>query len=178
MALILLAAGRSKRFGSDKLTAKVDGRPLWEWAARAAETAGFATRYLVVAAHSSIGTRQGWDIVVNPDTDRGMGSSIAAGVTAAAARERVVIALADMPYVEAPHLRMLGEGRGTIFTRQVDDGAGTPAAFDRESFADLRSLTGDSGARSLGTPGAKLIDPRDRRMLRDIDRPGDLDPEI
>ena len=174
IALVLLAAGRSKRFGSDKMTAKLDGKPLWEWSAQAAESAGFQSLYLVVGDHSSMGSRRGWDRVVNRDAERGMGASIAAGVTAAAAHTRVVIALADMPYVGAEHLQMLGQGRGAIFTRQADGRAGTPAAFDRESFAQLRSLDGDKGARSLKIPGARCVEPRCDRMLLDIDRPADL----
>lgn len=174
VAFVLLAAGRSKRFGSDKLTAVLDEKPLWEWSAKAAEDAGFQNRFLVVGEHSSVGTRVGWNRVVNPDADRGMGSSIAAGVGAAGEHERVVITLADMPFIDPQHLRMLGEGRGAVFTRQADGGAGTPAAFDRASFAQLSSLAGDKGARSLEIHGARLVEPPSERMLLDIDRPADL----
>ena len=77
-ALILLAAGRSRRFGSDKLVAAFRGAPLWSWAARAAEEAGFAQRYLVVGPHSAISPRPGWQVVLNSRADEGMGASIAA----------------------------------------------------------------------------------------------------
>ena len=174
ISLVLLAAGRGRRFGGDKLAIELDGRPLWKWSAQAAEEAGFQTRYLVVGAHSSVGPRSGWQRVLSPDADRGMGASIAAGVAAAEACLRVVIALADMPYVEARHLRLLGEGAGAIFTRQADGSAGAPAAFDRVSFAQLRSLDGGRGARSLQIPGASIVEPNGPDMLLDIDTPGDL----
>ncbi|GAB5349730.1 nucleotidyltransferase family protein [Alteriqipengyuania sp. 357] len=174
IALVLLAAGRSRRFGSDKLTTRFQGKPLWEWAAEAAESAGFVSRYLVVGDHSCLHAPRGWHTVLNPEAGRGMGSSIAAGITAASGHQRAVIALADMPNIEAGHLRMLGEASGALFTRQADGSAGTPAAFDRESFAQLQTLTGDKGARSLEISRAGCVEPRGDRMLLDIDRPADL----
>ena len=42
VGFILLAAGRGKRFGRDKLTQDFRGQPLWSWVALAAEEAGFA----------------------------------------------------------------------------------------------------------------------------------------
>ena len=174
IALILLAAGRSERFGSDKLTALFRGRPLWEWAAAAAENAGFESLYLVIGEHSHVTPRERWQPVVNPDAERGLGTSIAAGVRAAAHHDRVVIALADMPLMEPAHLRLLGQETGAIFTRQPDGSAGSPAAFRQEHFVQLQSLDGDRGARSLSLPRALVIEPSTCGMLVDIDTPSDI----
>ena len=174
IALILLAAGRSERFGSDKLTVLFRGRPLWEWAAAAAESAGFESLYLVIGEHSRVTAREKWRPVVNPDAERGLGTSIAAGVCAAAHHDRVVIALADMPLMEPAHLRLLGQETGAIFTRQPDGSAGNPAAFGQEPFAQLRTLDEDRGARSLSLPNALVIAPQTSDMLIDVDTPSDL----
>ena len=174
IALILLAAGRSERFGSDKLTASFRARPLWEWAARAAEAAGFVNLYLVIGEHSGITGRDGWKLVINPEAERGLGTSISAGVGAASNHERVVITLADMPLMEPSHLRLLGQETGAIFTRQPDGSAGNPAAFGQEHFAQLRTLDEDRGARSLSLPNALLIAPQTSDMLIDVDTPSDL----
>ncbi|MAM37235.1 MAG: MobA-related protein [Erythrobacter sp.] len=174
IALVLLAAGRSERFGSDKLFASFRGKALWEWAAEAAEDAGFANLYMVVAERSQLLCRKGWRPVINPHAEQGMGTSIAAGVDAGSAHRRIVIALADMPMVGPHHLRLLAEGSGTVFTRQADGTPGSPAAFGQESFAALRSLKGDRGARSLSFPEASIVDPGDRRIVLDIDTPSEL----
>ena len=174
IALILLAAGRSERFGSDKLTVLFRGRPLWEWAAAAAESAGFESLYLVIGEHSRVTAREKWRPVVNPDAERGLGTSIAAGVRAAAHHDRVVIALADMPLMEPAHLRLLGQETGAIFTRQPDGSAGNPAAFGQEHFAQLRTLDEDRGVRSLSLPNALVIAPQTSDMLIDVDTPSDL----
>ena len=174
IALILLAAGRSERFGGDKLTAPFRGKSLWEWAAGSAERAGFAHLYLIVGDHSKIGIRQNWQTVVNPAAASGMGTSIAAGVAAAASHRRIVIALADMPMVDPNHLRLLAAESGPVFTRQADGTAGSPAAFDDDSFNALRSLGGDRGARSLSFPDAKIIEPGEEALVVDIDTPSEL----
>ena len=61
-----------------------------------------------------------------------------------------------------------------MFTRQGDGSEGTPAAFDQQSFALLRTLDGERGARSLRIPGASVIVPENATTLRDIDRPADI----
>lgn len=174
VALILLAAGRSARFGSDKLTSAFRDRPLWQWAAQAAEDAGFRNLYLVTGPHSLVVAHAPWRTVVNPNTEYGMGTSIAAGVAAATAHRRIVIALADMPLVTPSHLRRLGESTGTVFTRQADGSAGSPAAFGRDVFAALCTLDGDRGARGLRFADAAILTPDAVSSLIDIDRPADL----
>ena len=174
IALILLAAGRSERFGGEKLVTPFKGKPLWEWAAEAAENSGFQNLYLVTGEHTSIASSDRWRKVINPDAAKGMGTSIAAGVAAADAHERVVIALADMPLVTSDHLRALAHGTGAVFTRQQDGKAGCPAGFGRESFAALRKLTGDQGARGAIPANASILQPDDPVMLFDVDMQEDL----
>ena len=177
IALVLLAAGRSERFGGDKLMAEYKGKPLWTWAAMAAEEAGFQDLYIVNSPRTSIDPGNRWQTVVNADADRGMGTSIAAGVAAAKARQRVVITLGDMPMVAPSHLRALAERTGPVFTRQPDGNAGCPAAFGRESFDQLRQLDGDRGARILAHPDAVMMEPTSTGMLVDIDYKSDLAAE-
>ena len=173
--VILLAAGRSRRFGGDKLTAPFKGKPLWSWAADAAREAGLSDRYLVTGPHSSIVAAEGWQIVVNAQADKGMGTSIAAGLEAAAATcDRLVVILADMPLVTPDHLRRLANADGTVFTRYDEAGFGCPAAFPRSAFEKLRTLRADRGARAIRLNDATTIDPDEGTSLVDIDTAQDL----
>ena len=169
--VVLLAAGRSERFGGDKLTADLRGRPLWEWAARAAEEAGFSNRFVVVGPDYRLAERQGWTPVVNRRAHEGMGTSIAAGVLAASGCQRVVIMLADMPFVEPAHLLRLAQGETAMFTRYDDGRHGCPAAFPRSAFAALATLEGDQGARRLTSLSrdAGSLRPGHQAMLVDLD---------
>ena len=174
IAFVLLAAGHSKRFGGDKLASQFNGKPLYRWAVEAADRAGFPSRYLVTGAHSSISAPDGWQEVANRHASEGMGTSIAAGVAAARHHPRLVIGLADMPKMTATHLCRLATGDTPIFTRQDDGSPGCPAAFGRDSYADLMTLTGDRGARALAGENANVIDPANKSLLFDVDTPEDL----
>ncbi|UYH55013.1 nucleotidyltransferase family protein [Qipengyuania sp. SS22] len=174
VGFIFLAAGRGKRFGRDKLTQDFRGQPLWSWVALAAEEAGFAQRYIVSGPHSAIPARSGWHAVTNDRAAEGMGTSIAAGVRAAQDCSRVVIALADMPFVEPAHLRLLAETGGPVFTRYASGAEGSPAGFPRSIFDRLCALQGEAGARSLGLADASAIAPASAATLADIDTPEDL----
>ena len=173
-AVILLAAGRSERFGSDKLTADFRGHPLWEWAAIAAEGAGFTHRFIVTAPDNPFPLRKGWESVPNAHATQGMGTSIAAGAKAASRFERLLVILADMPFVDPSHLLLLARADGPVFTDYGDKRRGCPAAFPRSAFAALQALHGDEGARHLELGGATSIAPRDPAILIDLDTVQDL----
>ena len=175
VALVLLAAGRSSRFGGEKLSAKLNGRSVIHRTMQVAERAGF-TRNILVCRPDQAGdfASDGWDIVTNADYRDGLSTSIRQGVAAAHRSTCVVLILGDMPFVTADHLALLARGEGVIFTRHPDGRPGCPAAFPAEAFARLKTLEGDRGAASLDFPGARLVDPADRGMLADIDTPADL----
>lgn len=172
--VVLLAAGRAKRFGGDKLIAEFHGRPLWEKAAQTAETIDFSERVVVIGPDSPIKSRSGWMRVENPFAEQGMGTSIAAGVRALVECDRVIIMLADMPFVSRMHLDRLIAAKGVAFTCYPDGSAGCPAIFPRSVFPLLETLTGDRGARSLDLGEAELIAPSQESHLTDIDEPSDL----
>lgn len=174
--VVLLAAGLSSRFEGDKLSADFNGKPLCAWAAQACEAAGFAKRVIVVAERTCIQPdRSEWDVVLNPHPEEGLSSSIRAGVAAAAAKcDRVVLALADMPFVTADHLRRLADETGTVFTRQNDGRPGVPAGFPSRDFGRLLSLSGDRGAAAVAGNNAKIVEPSTPGMLSDVDTRADL----
>ena len=173
--VVLLAAGLSSRFEGDKLAACFNGKPLWTWAAQACEVAGFAKRIIVVGERTRLQPdRSEWDVVVNPHPEEGLSSSIRAGVAAAAECDRVVLALADMPFVTPDHLRRLADEAGTVLTRQNDGRPGVPAGFSSRDFGSLLDLSGDRGAAAVAGRGARIVEPATPGMLRDVDTRADL----
>ena len=175
VAVVLLAAGHSRRFGDRKLFADLRGAPLWRWAAKACEDADFGARYLVIGEDwPKSQASDGWTAVENRQSASGIASSIRKGVEAAGGCDRIVIALADMPRLDSLHLDRLAQGEGLQFTRQADGKPGVPAAFPSSEFDRLLALEGDRGAASLAIPGAQVLDPPDPGMLADVDTPDDL----
>ena len=179
IAFALLAAGSAERFGGGKLLADLGGRPLWRWAASSAERAGFTTRILIVPnADGLSGTiaAQRWSIRINTRSQEGIASSIGLACEAAGPCQRLVIALADMPFVEPAHLRSLALDSGPLFTRYPTGRNGVPAAFPRDRFAALATLRGDRGAGMFPwARHARSIAPPSPERLLDVDTARDLD---
>ena len=181
---IVLAAGASRRFGSTKQLADVDGTPL---ARRAVDTAGevFGDRVTLVLGHDwqavfeACSPLRGF-VVINDQHAGGLGTSIARGVCAVRhAADAIVVLLADQPLIPAAQLGALCTAWSGAADEIVATGyagtAGPPALFAAAAFDALAALRGDQGARQLLTD--------ERFTLRtvtceaaavDIDRPEDL----
>jgi molybdenum cofactor cytidylyltransferase len=175
-AFVLLAAGQGARFGPGKLLADLAGQPVWRWALGNALDAGFDDLHVVTndprIANGS--EAAGATVHANPMARHGIASSIAVAANATRHAERTIIALADMPFVESGHLRLLASGQGVIFTRHPDGRSGVPAGFPRTACERLLVLERDRGAASLDWPDAAAIDPRSAESLIDVDTPDRL----
>ncbi len=180
LAILLLAAGRSERFGpEDKLLAQLDGRPLINHAANAARAVDATIRIAVVsnpALHPHI---DGFDIVV-PDTDApSQSDSLRAGLSKALEQEpdKILVLLGDMPGVTPDLLHVIIQKATSDLPAAATDGTNPmpPACFPRSAVDQLLALSGDRGARALlrDLPASQLVQAAPQ-MLRDIDRPSDL----
>jgi molybdenum cofactor cytidylyltransferase len=171
-ALILLAAGSSRRFGAaDKLAAMLEGKPLIRHAADRLGAIPFGWR-IAVTRHP-VPDLPGWRCVPNAEAEAGQGRSLAIGVTEAAAlgAEAVVVVLADMPRVTAGHvtgLFRLLDARGLVAT-SGPGGPMPPALFTQQHFTALTRLSGDRGARAMLADAPLLAAPT--AMLVDVDTP-------
>lgn len=184
VAGLLLAAGRSTRFGANKLLLPFDGEPLVRRAARAALAAGLDPLVVVVGHQAPLVEEALLGLpcllVRNPDPARGQGSSLRLGLDALPARSGAsVVLLADMPRVTASLLAALVEGyRRSGAPLVLADYGGTlapPVLYERALFAEL---TDPSDA-----PGKQVVARhRDRahrvpfppEALLDLDLPADL----
>ncbi|MEG3087381.1 nucleotidyltransferase family protein [Sphingomonas sp. PB4P5] len=176
--LILLAAGRSQRFGdADKLTQDWLGQPLAFHIVTALESVPFLDRIAVESGTNLDFATRGYRVIHNDQPEIGMSSSIKLGVACARDQgaDAVMIALADMPRVTAAHvLRLLDAANGTDAVLASSDGVKPrpPAVFGADRFDTLLALAGNEGARALIAGGKHVIAPAEE--LLDIDRPEDL----
>ena len=156
IAGLLLAAGKSTRFGADKLTAKLDGKAVVRWSAET--VIHLDDVYVVIPPGADAVTqalaRLDVTFVVNLARAEGMASSLRAGVAALPDEvEAVVVALGDQPLASAEVTQALcarwREGGVDAVAPVYADGRGHPVLFGRSCFAALMSLRGDVGARSV-----------------------------
>lgn len=178
VAVVLLAAGLSTRFGSeDKLSYPLHGLPLGLHAARTLAHLPFAARIAVTREGGPDFAGYGFEPVINPDPANGQSSSLHLGI--AAAREvqpqAILVALADMPRVSLAHFLSLLSSFDA-HSPSVGSTAGEypcpPALFGAALFPTLEGLRGDIGARAL-LRDAQLI-PASPHELADFDNPDDL----
>jgi molybdenum cofactor cytidylyltransferase len=183
VAAILLAAGQSLRFGTaDKLFAPIDGEPLLVHAARRLVELKPARLIAVCGdaqgAAAILLTPLGFEIVVNPNPERGLSSSLACGIEKArdGAAEAALICLADMPFVTLRHLEALLARFDPAHAPIVASGRGgiamPPALFARSLFDQLAQAEGDRGGRTL-LRSASLVEAPASELV-DIDLPKDL----
>lgn len=188
---IVLAGGRSRRFGQDKLAADLEGVPLLHHAIRA--VAAVCGEILVAAPTSGLVTAlpkiPSVQVRVILDADSYEGPLVAlANATPAAISDRLLLVAGDMPDLKEPLLRRLlqwGEGRdGACLVVEGRDQP-LPMGLERLVAAEHAAALVDAGERSLRAlmdsmelervmeAEWRTLDP-DARTLHDIDRPEDL----
>ena len=180
-ALILLAAGRSRRFNNgDKLAEPFLDKPLAYHVVTALEKIPFLARIAIVSDTRLDFGALGYDVVENPDPSLGQARSLCHGVSRAQemGAEAVLVALADMPRVTAAHVyRMFDAADGAATIVASSDGVQPmpPALFGKDMYPELLALEGDQGARELIKRGhhvvtspAELVDVDTQEDLREL----------
>ena len=188
---IVLAGGRSARFGSDKLAADVDGVPLLHRAIRAASAV--SAEVVVVGAPTGLPVELPsiadvpMRLVRDPERYQGPLAALA-HAAAVVAHDRLLLIGGDMPDLQESVLRRLTRwAPGLDGACLVADGwdRPLPLGLAREAAATRAAQLIGDGRQSLRALIASLdlervpedewraLDP-EGRSLRDIDRPDDL----
>ncbi len=187
---VVLAAGASARFGSPKLLAPLDGRPVLQHALDAVAAAGIVDVVVVLgetaAAVEAAITWRTERRTVNPRPADGLASSLRCGLDAAVevpGADAILIVLGDQPAVRPGVIRAILNAAADLATasapflraRYVDDPAPNPVLVRRSAWALAAGLDGDRGLGALLASRPDLViaieSPGDNP---DIDTPADL----
>ena len=181
---VLLAAGAGKRFGGGKLLHKIEGEPMIQRALRLFLQIPFAARVLVTRAEAGeiqqYAREAGVPTVINPEPERGVGSSVSIATEAILASEPqlngILYAVADQPYLTKESVEKLlaafAEHPNQIVSLGFEDVRGNPAIFPREFFSKLSSLREDIGGGAVikrYPERLRLVEAGSARELQDID---------
>lgn len=160
---LILAAGQAKRFGSEKLLAPLDGRPLVQHVIDAANTSCLEDIFIVLGtnadallASAELGRTR---VIRNPDPARGLASSLQVGLRALDPRlHSALVLLGDIPGVTTAlidQLVALGRERRASAVVSVWRGRRSPPVVLHKSlWPDAFALQGDIGMREvLGNRG-------------------------
>lgn len=186
---IVLAGGRSSRFGRNKLTEPIDGRPLLDHAIAAVRVV--ATDIVVVAAPAAnLLVPAGVRVAHDPVAFQGPLAGLAAGLAALdPAVDRVLVVAADMPSIVPAVLQRLLDpvvaGHGAALIGVDLETPPLPMALDRRRAAAATKRLIEAGEKRLrALPSmldAEIVPPSLWRYddpvgatLRDVDTPADL----
>ncbi len=180
---VILAAGSSSRLGQPKQLLQHEGRTLVRRTAEAALAAGCDPVAVVVGAECEKVAAALRDLAVlivpNEDWQRGLGTSIRAGVARLGESDALLLLVCDQPKVDAGLLRQLiaqqkQTGQPMVATSYAGT-RGVPALFTRACLERLLSLGDDAGAKTLllARP-AEVATVEFPAAALDIDTPADL----
>lgn len=176
---ILLAAGGSTRFGQPKVLLEWREKPFIRHVAETAFQAGLGPVVVVAGEELEAITAalQGLPVQIawNPHWREGQSTSLQAGLrilpenTGAA-----VFLLADQPQIPDGIVRELIETHrrtlAEVIAPRVRGRRGNPVLFDRVTFPELLSLSGDVGGRGVFSKHpVTWLESQDERLLLDID---------
>ena len=195
--IIYMAAGNSRRFGSNKLFYELDGKPMYRHLLE--RLIEIKDRYNKLKSDSpvidiTVVTRYreildycacipNCHAVLSPDSEKGISYTIKAGIMAVQEQKKTgmqdyyMFAVADQPYLKSQSMIKLIdkvlENKGDkqlAFSLRCGDAVGNPCVFHSSLISQLLSLEGDKGGRSVAKKyDCVYVDIADELELMDID---------
>lgn len=195
--IIYMAAGNSRRFGSNKLLYELDGKPMYRHLLEClieikdrynklksdspVIDITVVTRYREILDYCS--SIPDCHAVLSPDSEKGISYTIKAGIMAVQEQKKTgmqdyyMFAVADQPYLKNQSVIKLIdkvlENKGNIrlvFSLRCGDTVGNPCVFHSSLISQLLSLEGDKGGRSVAKKyDCVYVDIADELELMDID---------
>lgn len=195
--IIYMAAGNSRRFGSNKLFYELDGKPMYRHllvrlieikdrynklkSDSPAIDITVVTRYREILDYCS--SIPDCHAVLSLDSEKGISHTIKAGIMAVQEQKKTsmqdyyMFAVADQPYLKSQSVIKLIdkvlENKGNkrlVFSLHCGDAVGNPCVFHSSLIPQLLSLEGDKGGRSVAKKyDCVYVDIADERELMDID---------
>ena len=195
--IIYMAAGNSRRFGSNKLFYELDGKPMYRHLLE--RLIEIKDRYNKLKSDSpvidiTVVTRYreildycacipDCHAILSPDSEKGISYTIKAGIMAVQEQKKTgmqdyyMFAVADQPYLKSQSVIKLidrvFENKGNmrlVFSLRCGDAVGNPCVFHSSLIPQLLSLEGDKGGRSVAKKhDCVYVDIADESELMDID---------
>jgi molybdenum cofactor cytidylyltransferase len=168
--IVVLAAGKSERFGSNKLHVNICGRPLGSYAMKAASECSASGRVAVLRSASDLSlVPSGFNVCYASgqlsDSIRAGISSLPQGACAA------ILLLADQPLVNAEMLDALigmhEKFESEAICYSAEGVPRNPVLFPSSMFKRITELSGDRGAQFLLTQARRIE--CDAMKLIDVD---------
>ncbi len=148
---VLMAAGNSRRFGSNKLSVKLDGLTLAEYALNVIPSEMFSS-VVVVTQYPEIveqAKSRGFLVKINQEPEQGLSSTIRIGMEDLLDMDAILFLVADQPMLRQETIKnvvlLYQEHPDRIVVAGHNGRRGNPCIFPKEFNDELLALTGDMG---------------------------------
>lgn len=185
--LVILAAGRGERFGGDKLSSQIHGRPVYQYTLDLARSFPGVEKMIVTGNEriAQAALEAGVTPVENREPDRGISWSLKLGLKAMREKkpevEGILFCVCDQPGLRAATIQKIWNRaavkREKIICAGHEGRSGNPVLWPGKYFPELMELEGDVGGRAVMArhpDQVEIVESRDTE-LRDIDRKEDLE---
>jgi molybdenum cofactor cytidylyltransferase len=187
VAAVVLAAGMSRRMGTPKQLLRMGDETILERTLKNVRASN-SSEIILVLGHAAEDVQktiatEGLKVVVNPDYEQGMGTSLRSGLAAVGSDAKAaIIALADQPWISPDTFNRLiechQECKPQIIVPMYKGFRGNPVLLDRSVFHEMQALQGDVGCRAIfgdHTAGIRKLPVDDAGILLDIDSRSDFE---
>lgn len=196
VSCIYMASGFGKRYGSNKLLAEVDGKPLYQYGLEALREAGKMLRresdielnLVVVSQYEEIlkaaadVKEENLSTIYNPDSRDGISASIRHGIKKSGDSDAYLFAVADQPWIKPTSVVKLinefyshicSKSKYTIACLCHNGRRGNPVIFSERYKEELLNLSGDKGGSQILKKHREevLQVEAEEQELQDIDYP-------
>lgn len=175
---IIMASGKSKRMGTNKLLLPLGDRPLITYTFEVVKQSNFKRRILVSDDTTilNLGKAWGFEVIFNPKAHLGQSESIKLGVSSATDALGYAFVPCDQPLLDVETVN----GLISLFYMHPDklivpcyrDKWGSPTIFSNRFYPELMALEGDVGGKPILKKHLKEIvfyEVNDAMILKDID---------
>lgn len=184
LCAVILAAGTSSRFGSNKLLYRIESQPMYRHVVNIIENLK-PDGYIIVTQYPEIASNvpDDFTVVINKNTSLGQSHSMQLGIEEAlqkASFDGFLFCTGDQPYLSLASLQKLcraWQKSGGICALSHEKRRGSPVIFSAEYLKELMAVRGDTGGRSIirrHIDELTLVEIDDADELQDIDTMLDL----
>lgn len=179
LAVVLLAAGDSKRFGGNKMLALIEEKPMYEHMIEKIKEV-HAYKKILVTQYPEIEEKvkdkhREFTVIKNNHSDRGISYSIKLGLESWEA-DAYLFAVCDQPWLKKESIEKLIEAflksKKGILCLSCKGKMGNPVIFDHRYRKELMKLSGDTGGKKVirdHLEDVEFVEVENQMELLDID---------
>ncbi|KIR02439.1 Xanthine and CO dehydrogenases maturation factor, XdhC/CoxF family [Lachnospiraceae bacterium TWA4] len=181
--MVILAAGKSSRFGSNKLVYDIQGKAMIEHLFDTLNEFPACKRVVVTRFKEIANWARscGMEVVINEDSSLGISHSLQLGLSECKGTKGVLFTVSDQPWIRAKTIWTIfdtaSKNPGKIVGAGTSKELKNPVFFDKKWYEELMSLTGDIGGKKVANKHIDdvIICKTNDKELLDIDYPLDCE---